>query len=80
MDFQDDKKDNIELIIEQVLHITGSTIGIILPQQVSKQTGHIGDGLHAEKYEHHLIFGGFKFTTKYNYSIGLPIYNPIDGI
>ena len=45
--FQDDKKKNIELIIEQVLHITGLPIWIIYPQQVAKQTGHIMYGLHA---------------------------------
>ena len=45
--FQYDKKDDIELIIEQVLHIPGLPIRLIFPQQVSEQTGHICDGLHA---------------------------------
>ena len=64
--FQDDKKENIDIIIEQVLHIPGLPIRIILPQQVAKQTGHIGDVLHAENDEAHLVFVGFKFSTKYN--------------
>ena len=47
MDFQDDKKENIENIIERALNIPGLPIRIIFPQQVAKQTGHIGYGLHA---------------------------------
>ena len=78
--FQDDKKENIEIIIEQVPHIPGLPIRLICPQQVSKQTGNIGDGLNAEKYEAHLIIGGFKFTTKYNSHSGLPIYNSVNSI
>ena len=62
--FQYDKKEHIELIIELFLHITGLPIRIICQQQVEKQTGHIGDGLHAENYEYYLIFGGFRFTKK----------------
>ena len=61
--FQDDKKESIEIVIEQVLHVPGLPIRIILPQQVAKQTGHIGDGLHKEGDASHLIFLGFKFTT-----------------
>ena len=45
--FQDDKKENIELIIEQVLHILGLPIRLIWSQQVTKQTGPIVDGLYA---------------------------------
>ena len=45
--FQYVKKENIEIIIEQVLHIPVLPILLIFPQQVAKQTGHIGDGLHA---------------------------------
>ena len=44
--FQNDKKENIELIIEQVLYIIGLPIIILFPQKVAKQTGHIGYGLH----------------------------------
>ena len=78
--FEDDKKENIEIIIERVLHIPGLPIRLICPQQVAKQTGHVGDGLHAEKDEAHLVFGGFKFTTKYDSHSGLPIYNSVNGI
>ena len=46
--FQDDKKENIEIIIERVFRIPGLPIRLIFPQQVAKQTGHIGDSLHAE--------------------------------
>ena len=53
---------------------------LICPQTVAKQTGHIGDGLYAEKDENHLIFGGLEFTTKYNANSGLPIYNSVNGI
>ena len=77
---QYDRTENIELTIEQELHITGSPIRIIFPQQVGKQTVHIGDGLHAEKDEAHLIFGRFKFTTKYNTNSGLPIYKYVNAI
>ena len=77
---QDDKRENIELIIEQILYIPGLPIWLIPPQQFSKQIGHIGDGLHAEKDEGHLIFGGFKFTTKYNANSGISIYNHFKGI
>ena len=42
---QDDKKDNIEIIIERVLHIPGLPTWLIFPQQVAEQTGYIG-GLH----------------------------------
>ena len=49
--FQYDKRDNIGLIIEQVLHIPGLSIRIIFLQQVVKQIVHIGDGFHAEKDE-----------------------------
>ena len=49
------------------------------PQQVAKKK-HIVGGLHAEKYEAHLIFGGFKFTTKYNANSGLSVYNSFNGI
>ena len=55
--FQYNNKENIEIIIEQVLHIPGLSIRIICPQQVAKQTEHIGDDLHVEKDESHLIFG-----------------------
>ena len=55
-------------------------IHIICPQQVAKQTGNISYGLYAEKDEAHLIFGGFKFTTKYNTNSGLIIYNYFNGI
>ena len=78
--FQDDKKEINEIIIEQVLHNIGLPIRIIFPQQVAKQTGHIVDGLHAEKDEACLVFVGFKFTTKYNSHGGLPIYNYVNGI
>ena len=78
--FQYDKRENIELIIEQVLHIPGFPIRIIFSQQVVKQTGHIGYGFHAEKYESRLILGGFKFTTKYNPNSGLPIYTSVNGV
>ena len=78
--FQDDKRKSIELIIERVLHIPGLPIWIIIPQQVSKQTGHIGDGLHAEKDEAHLILVGFKFTEKYNANSGLTIYTSVNFI
>ena len=61
--FQDDKKENIEIIIEQVFHIPGLPIRIIFPQQVGEQSVKIVDGLHDEKDEAHLIFGGLKFTT-----------------
>ena len=44
---QYDKKENIEIIIERVLYIPGLPICIICPQKVVKQTGNIGDGLHA---------------------------------
>ena len=80
MDFQDDKKDNIELIIEKILHIQGLTFRLISLQQVSTQIGQISYGLHTEKDEAHVIFGGFQFTTKYNASSGLPIYNSSNGI
>ena len=80
MDFQDDKKENIEIIIEQVLHITGFKIRLICPQQVIKQTVNIGDGFNAEKDEAHLIFGGFRFTKKNDANSGLPIYNYINRI
>ena len=80
MGFQGDKKENIEIIIERVLHTPGLPIRLIFPQQFEKQTGHIGDGLHAEKDEAHLVFGGFKFTTKYDSHSGLPIYNSVNGI
>ena len=73
--FQDDKKENIVIIIERVLHIR-----LIFSQQVGKQTGNIGDGLQAEKYESHLVYGGFKFTTKYNAHGGLPVYNSVNRI
>ena len=78
--FQYYNKENIELIIERVIHILGLPIRLIFPQQVAKQTGHIGNGLHTEKDEAHVIFGGFQFTTKYNASSGLPIYNSSNGI
>ena len=78
--FQDYKKDNIELIIERVLHIVGLPIQLISPQQFTKQTGYIGDGLHAENNEAHLIFGGFRFTKKNDANSGLPIYNYINRI
>ena len=78
--FQDDKKENIGVIIKQVLHIPGLQIRLIFPQQVAKQTGHIGDGLHAEKYEAHLVLWGFKFTTIYNAHSRLRIYNSVNGI
>ena len=45
--FLDDKKESIEIIIEQVLHIPGLPVRIIFPQQVAKQKGHIGYVLHA---------------------------------
>ena len=77
---QDDNKDNIEIIIEQVLHIPGLPTQIIWPQQVAEQTGHIVNGLYAEKDEAHLVFGGFKFTKKYNAYSSLPICNSINGI
>ena len=80
MDFQDDNRENIELVIERVIHIPGLTIRLIFPQQVAKQTGHISDDLHAEKDEDYLVFGGFKFTTKYISYSGLPIYNSANGI
>ena len=54
--FQDDKKDNIEIIIEKVLHIPGLTIRLICPQQVKNQKGYIGYDLHVEKDEGELIF------------------------
>ena len=76
--FQDDKKENIEIIVERVLHIPGYPIWIIFPQQVAKQTEHIGDFLHVERDEAHLIFGGLKFTTKYNANSGRPIYNSVN--
>ena len=53
---------------------------LILLQQVAKQTWHIDDGLHAEKDAAHLIFVGFKFTTKYNANSGLPIYSSVNGV
>ena len=36
--------------------------------------------MHAEKYEAHLVFEGFKFTTKYDARSCLPIYNSFNGI
>ena len=78
--FQYDNKESIELIIEWVLHITGLPIRLIFPQQVAKQIGQIGYGFHAEKYEARLVFGGLKFTTKYNAHSGLPINNSVNGI
>ena len=78
--FQDDKKENIEIIIERVLHITGLLVQLIFPQQVTKQTVHPGDVLHVEKDEARLISGGFKFTTKYNSNSGLHIYNYVNSI
>ena len=80
MDFQDDNKENIEIIIEQVIHIPGLTILLICPQQVTKQTGHIGDGLHAENDDAHLIFGGLKSTKKYNANSRLLIYYSVNVI
>ena len=53
-------------------------IRIICPQKFATQTGYIGDGLHAENNEAHLIFGGFKFNTKYNANSGVPIYNSVN--
>ena len=78
--FQDDKKQDIELIIEWVLHIPGLPTWLISSQQVAKKTGHIGDVLHAEKDESHLTFEGFKFITKYNSHSGLPVCNYVNGI
>ena len=78
--FQDDKRENIELMIEQVIRIPGLPIRLIFPKQAARKTGHIGDGFYSEKDEVHLIFGGFKFTTKYNANIGLPIYKSVNGI
>ena len=69
--FQDNKKENIELIIEKCLYIPGLPIWIICPQQVAKQTGNFGDELHAEKDEVHLFFWELKFTTKFNAHSGL---------
>ena len=80
MDFQEDKKENIELIIERGIHIIGLPISLILSQQVTKQTVHIDDSLHEEKDEAHLIFGRLKFTTKYNANSGIPIYNYVNCI
>ena len=78
--FQDDKRESIELIIEQVLRIIGLTIRIIWPQLVAEQTGHIGDWFNADKDEDNLIIGGFKLTTKYNANSGLTIYTSVNGI
>ena len=78
--FQDDKEDNIELIIEGVIHIPGLRIRLIFIKQVEKQTGQIGDVLHAGKDEARLIFGAFKFTAKYNANSGLSIYYSVNGI
>ena len=36
--------------------------------------------MHVEKDEAHLVFGGYKFATKYNAHGGLPIYNSVNGI
>ena len=77
---QYDKKENIEIIIERVLHILGLPIMLVFPQQVTKQTGHADEVLHVEKDKARLIFGGFKFTTNYHSSSGLPIYNYVNGI
>ena len=33
-----------------------------------------------KKDEVHLVFGGFKFTTKYNAHSDLPIYNSVNSI
>ena len=55
--FQDDKKENIEINIEQVLHIPGLPIRLIFPQQVAKQIRHNGHVLNAEMDEAHLVFG-----------------------
>ena len=41
--FQYNKKENIEIIIEQVLHIPGLPIRLVFQQKIAKQTGHIGD-------------------------------------
>ena len=69
---QDDNKDNIEIIIEQVLHISGLPTQIIWPQQVAEQTGHIVNGLYAEKDEAHLVFGGLKFTKNIMLTVAFP--------
>ena len=61
--YQDYKKENIEIIIEQVLRIPVFPIWIIFPQQVAKQAVNIGDGLNTEKDKAHLILGGLKFTA-----------------
>ena len=55
--FQDYKRENIELIIEQVIYIPGILIQIIFSQHVAKQTGNNGDGSHGEKDKAYLIFG-----------------------
>ena len=78
--FQDDNKENIELVIEQVLHIIGLPIRLISPQQVARQTVKIGHGLHEEKDEASLIIGGLKFNKKCSANSGLPIYNSVNGI
>ena len=61
--YQDYKKENIELIIEQVLRIPVFPIWLIFPQQVAKQAVKISDGLNTEKDKAHLVLGGLKFTT-----------------
>ena len=66
--FQDDKKENIEIIIERVLHIPGLPIRFNFPQQVAKKTGHIGDGLDTEEDETHLSFWRIKINYKILFS------------
>ena len=80
MNFYNVKKENIKIIIEQVLHIPGLPIRLVFQQKIAKQTGHIGGGLHEEKYEAHLIVRLFKFTKTYNAYSGLTIYNYVNGI
>ena len=50
------------------------------PTTSCKKKGQIGYVFHAEKYEARLVFGGLKFTTKYNAHSGLPMNNSVNGI
>ena len=80
MDFQDDKKKILKLLLNKFYIFLAYQFGSFSHNKLQKKTGHIGDGLHAEKDEAHPFFGGFKFTTEYNFHSGIPIYNSVNGI
>ena len=76
---RDDKNNEVEVFINDALHVPSAPMSLLCPQQIAQQTQRDGDGFHAIAPHGLLTVDGFTKTIQYDARCRLPIFYTLEG-